>query len=252
MTTLRFCCCLLSGATFMACRLSFAAPRRIAGFPSTSTLKPRSKKKFSSFQETHSQVKTKVSKPFRLIVPDMGLDIPVVSGTDNNALRQAPGYDPLSALPGVPGNCVVASHRNVHGAYFWYLTKIKPGSMVMVQTARESLTYKVVSAQVMPESQTTVLENSVPPGAAPRLTLYTCTLPVSANRFVVVANLVARGPAVPGAIDRPVIVPEITSGPLHLLKDKALHARYEALLRYASGKTSQPTVPTQTAHPESG
>jgi hypothetical protein len=75
------------------------------------------------------------------------------------------------------------------------------------------------------ETQTEVLENEVPAGAAPRLTLYTCTLPLSTNRFVVVANLISRRSVTSNALNRAAIVPEITSGPLHLLKDKALRAR---------------------------
>jgi sortase A len=127
------------------------------------------------------KVATSKTRPFRLIVPVMGLDIPVVSGISDAALRVAPGHDPLSARPGEPGNCVIASHRNVYGAYFWYLTKLTPGSLVTVQTPREVFTYKVTSARLVSENQTDVLENHVPAGAPPRLTLYTCTLPVSPN-----------------------------------------------------------------------
>lgn len=189
---------------------------------------------------------SEVARPFRLIVPVMGLDVPVARGTDNEALRQAPGYDPLTALPGQRGNCVIASHRNVHGAYFWYLTKIRPGALITLQTPRKSFHYKVISASLVAESQTGILEHN-PNDASAHLTLYTCTLPVSGNRYVVVAKLVPPGIvaspiAIPGAFNRPALVPEITSGPLHLLKDKALYARYRSLLRYARGKAEQPIV----------
>lgn len=195
-------------------------------------------------QPLETSSSSKILRPFRLIVPAMGLDIPVVSGTDNDALRLAPGHDPLSALPGETGNCVVASHRNVHGAYFWYLTKVKPGSLITLQTPRETFTYKVVSARVVPDNQTDLLENHTPPGSPARLTLYTCTLPVTPRRFVVVANQIARGVAAPGAFGRPAIVPEITSGPLRLLKDKVLHERYQSLLHYAQkNEETSPAAP---------
>ncbi len=176
---------------------------------------------------------SKPARPFRLIVPAMGLDMLVARGTDNAALRLAPGYDPVSAMPGEAGNCVVASHRNVHGAYFWYLTEVKPGALITIQTPRETLNYKVVSAGLIHESQTDLLDNRAVPGAPPRLTLYTCTLPVSPRRLVVIADLVARGVPSPGDFRRPAAVREITSGPLRLLKDKVLHERYQSLLRYA-------------------
>lgn len=219
--------CLLFGCFWVSSNAS-AAPRR-ARAPHT-------------VFEAHRAPQKTVSRPFRLLVPAMGLDILVVSGTDNAALRLAPGHDPLSALPGEAGNCIVASHRNVHGAYFWYLTQVKPGALITLQTRRESFTYRVASAQLVPDSRTEVLDSQIPPGAPPRLTLYTCTLPVSAHRFVVVANLVSRGTVSPAAFGRPAGVREITSGPLPLLKDKALHARYAALLRYAQEKGDAPKV----------
>lgn len=173
----------------------------------------------------------------------MGLDIPVSHGTDNEALRRAPGFDPLSALPGERGNCVVASHRNVHGAYFWYLTEVKPGALITLQTPGKSFDYRVTAARLVAEAQTDVLENHLPQGAPPRLTLYTCTLPVSAQRFVVTADLVSRNTTTPRAYDRPANVREITSGPLKLLKDPALKRRYRSLLRYAGeNATKAPEV----------
>lgn len=188
--------------------------------------------------------------PFRLIVPTMGLDIPVSHGTDDAALRRAPGFDPLSALPGERGNCVVASHRNVHGAYFWYLTEVKPGALITLQTPKESFVYRVTAARLVAESQTEILETDLPDGAAPRLTLYTCTLPVSPKRLVVSADLVSRSAATPQSYYRPASVREITSGPLKLLKDPTLKRRYRSLLRYANEKEAAKPPSESVAAPK--
>jgi LPXTG-site transpeptidase (sortase) family protein len=150
------------------------------------------------------------------------LDTLVVHGVDNETLRAGPGHDPLSDRPGEKGNCIIAAHRNIHGAPFWYLSKLVPNTLVNLQTADETLVYKVAFARLVTGSDTGVLERSPNPLAAPRLTLYTCTLPKSDNRFIVVANLIERQPATSLPLDRKAVFPLVTSGPLHLLKDPAL------------------------------
>lgn len=171
------------------------------------------------------------TEKFRLIVPQIGLDVPVMPDIDNDSLRRGPGYDPLSARPGQAGNCVIASHRNVHGAHFWYLPKVTSGSLVTLQTPREFLDYRVDFVGVVPETRIDLLENPPRKDATIRLTLYTCTLPVSKNRFVVTAQLLARRSASPSEMQHPAVVPEIVSGPLFLLKDPVLRARAQARLR---------------------
>ncbi len=222
--------CLAASLTFSS--VSLAAPPKIA--PKKAALKK-------------AAPVDKVS-PFRLIVPAMGLDIPVSHGTDDAALRRAPGFDPLSALPGERGNCVVASHRNVHGAYFWYLTEVKPGALITLQTPQKSFVYRVTAARLVAESQTEILENDLSVSAAPRLTLYTCTLPVSPKRLVVSADLVSSGAPLPKSYYRPASVREITSGPLKLLKDPTLKRRYRSLLRYANEKQAEkPPIGSESA-----
>ncbi|MBW3636843.1 MAG: sortase [Armatimonadetes bacterium] len=175
---------------------------------------------------------------FRLIVPEIGLDVPVMPDHTDASLRRGPGYDPMSARPGQTGNCVIASHRNVHGAHFWYLPKLKVGSLVTLQTPREFLDYKVDFVGVVPETRLDLLENPPQKEAASRLMLYTCTLPVSINRFVVTAKLLARRPASPPEMQRPAVVPEIVSGPISLIKDPVLRARAQARLKAIQKRSS--------------
>ncbi len=171
------------------------------------------------------------TEKFRLIVPAIGLDVPVMPDHTDASLRRGPGYDPMSARPGQAGNCVIASHRNIHGAHFWYLPKMIPGSLVTLQTPHEYLDYKVDFVGLVPETRIDLLENPPQKDATSRLTLYTCTLPVSTNRFVVTAKLLARRPASPPEMQRPTVVPEIVSGPLFLIKDPVLRARAQARLK---------------------
>jgi LPXTG-site transpeptidase (sortase) family protein len=132
-------------------------------------------------------------QPAQLIIPDIYIDAPVVRGVNDAALRNGVGHDPLSNLPGQKGNCVIAGHRNVWGAWFWHLPRLKPGSLIYVQMPQKRYTYRVAFTRTVQPHDTTLLEAPSGP-AAPRLTLYTCTKPKTENRFVVVANLVSETP----------------------------------------------------------
>jgi LPXTG-site transpeptidase (sortase) family protein len=127
--------------------------------------------------------------PTRIIIPDIGLDAVVVQGFDEESLRRGPGHEPRSALPGQPGNCVIAAHRNVYGAWFYKVDQLWPGSMVTLRTPDESFDYQIVSVHATHDSDINVLRPP-PPGEPPRLTLLTCTVPRSTSRIVLVAQLV--------------------------------------------------------------
>jgi sortase A len=143
-------------------------------------------------------------EPAQLVIPDIYIDAPVVRGVSDAALRNGVGHDPLSDLPGQKGNCVIAGHRNVWGAWFWHLPRLKPGSPIYVQTSQKRYTYRVAFTRTVPPYDTSLLE--APTGqAAPRLTLYTCTKPKTENRFVVVANLVSETPVTNAPVRAPVV-----------------------------------------------
>jgi sortase A len=129
--------------------------------------------------------------PTKISIPDINLDAVVVQGIEPAMLRQGPGHDPASALPGEKGNCVIAAHRNAYGWWFYGLSKLELDSLVRLKTPRETLTYRVVLTRVVKEDDLSVLQQT----EYPRLTLYTCTLPKSDQRVVVVAHLVARQPS---------------------------------------------------------
>jgi sortase A len=125
--------------------------------------------------------------PTRLVI--------LVRGVDTNALKRGPGHDSTSALPGQKGNCVIAAHRNAYGWWFYRLNRLGDGALIELRTSRETLQYKVASTYVLPDTATWTLQAPPAADAAPRLTLYTCSLPHGPNRIVVTANLVRRAPA---------------------------------------------------------
>lgn len=129
-------------------------------------------------------------QPTQLAIPAIDLEAVVVRGVSKAALRRGPGHDPATALPGQSGNCVIAAHRNAYGWWFHRLDEIKEGDLIHLKTPQKSFVYQVALRRIVDVRDTEIL-NPPPPAAAPRLTLYTCTLPKSQQRLAVVANLIA-------------------------------------------------------------
>lgn len=125
--------------------------------------------------------------PTRITSSKIGLDAVVVQGVSHDALKSGPGHEPNSALPG-EGNCVIAAHRNAYGWWFRRLDQLNPGDMVVLDTPEQRFIYRVKVRQVLNDDDTGVL-GPLPETAAPRLTLYSCTLPKSDRRIVVTASL---------------------------------------------------------------
>jgi LPXTG-site transpeptidase (sortase) family protein len=123
----------------------------------------------------------------RLSIPEIGVDTIVVQGLDAKSLARGPGHDPRSGLPGQPGNCVIAGHRNTYGSWFYKLDQLWAGSTIDLSTGGQTFRYQVISVSTVAESDSSVLKAS--PGAPPMLTLYTCTLPHSPFRIVATAFL---------------------------------------------------------------
>lgn len=136
-----------------------------------------------------------------MYIPRFGKDWQwvVVEGTETSDLRNGPGRFSQTAMPGQKGNFAVAGHRATHGEPFAEMDSLKKGDEVVVETAKEFLTYEVDSNQIIAPTQMDVLA-SVPgnPELKPKrnqrfLTLVTCHPRWgSTERMVVVAQLTSR------------------------------------------------------------
>lgn len=126
----------------------------------------------------------------RLSCSPIGLDAVVVQGTGAAQLKEGPGHEPDTSFPGGP-NCVIAAHRNAYGWWFYHLNSLKMGDAVVLQTPERKFIYRVAASRKVSVRDTSILRS--PAKAAPRLTLYTCTLPKTESRLVVIANLETSG-----------------------------------------------------------
>ena len=104
---------------------------------------------------------------FRLSIPRHNARFTVVEGTTTTALREGPGPLEGSALPGQPGNVVVAGHRDTH---FLALKNVLIGDEIRIASEGAEYLYRVVDVRVVSPRDTSVLR----PQARDALTLITC------------------------------------------------------------------------------
>jgi sortase A len=137
----------------------------------------------------------------RIIIPSLNVDVVVVEGTSETALRAGAGHYAETPLPCEDGNVAIAGHRTTYGRPFANLDLLRPGDEITLQTPVSTCTYLVGSAD-MAEGQRIVTPDDISviantPGVS-QLTLTTCHPKGSAReRLIVQATL--TGAAAPVA-----------------------------------------------------
>jgi LPXTG-site transpeptidase (sortase) family protein len=144
--------------------------------------------------------------PVRLVIPSIGVDIPVITvGTVRHTaggqtyevwdtVADAGAYHKMSAPPGYVGNTVINGHRDILGKVFADLDKVLVGDPITLFTENHEFTYTVSEVLVVPEKHASPeqrAENQRLIGYIPedRLTLVTCTpYGTNLNRLLVIAR----------------------------------------------------------------
>jgi sortase A len=123
-----------------------------------------------------------------LDIPQLHLDQVVVEGTSATDLTDGPGLMPGSALPGTPGNTVIAGRRYLYGKPFSAIGSLKPGETLQVVSSYGTFTYRVSGTHVVEPGQ----PDPVAPTADNRLTLVTSNASLAPSaRVVAEASLVS-------------------------------------------------------------
>lgn len=122
-----------------------------------------------------------IKPPFTLSIPALSLEVVVVEGSGGESLRKGPGVDSRGVYPGMPGNVVIAAHRNVYGAWFKDLDQLKAGDEIMISSGGYKISYRVENIYTVQGDDLSVLE----PDTGSTLTLITCELPVSSGQRIV-------------------------------------------------------------------
>jgi len=125
----------------------------------------------------------------RLQIPAIGVDVVVVEGTTEEALKAGAGHYPSTPLPCEMGDVAIAGHRTTYGRPFADVDRLKAGDRITLSTPMGTCTYSVSQAPfVVLPTDTAVVDNT--PGQY-TLTLTSCTPKGSAAyRIVVKAAMV--------------------------------------------------------------
>jgi sortase A len=127
--------------------------------------------------EQHVQVGT-------IEIPKIGVTKPMLEGISLNTLDKGPGHWPGTAMPGRPGNVVVAGHRTSKDRPFRHIDQLVPGDEVVFTTDEGRFVYLVTGTQiVLPDAMWIV--GQTPASTA---TLFACH-PVGSTRERIVVFL---------------------------------------------------------------
>jgi sortase A len=111
----------------------------------------------------------------------------VEEGVSTGTLWKAVGHLPGTALPGQPGNAVLAAHRDT---YFSGLGDLKVGDLVSYESPTATYSYRIESTRIVEPDDRSVLSTS----NEPTLTLITCYpfhyIGSAPQRYVVTARQV--------------------------------------------------------------
>jgi LPXTG-site transpeptidase (sortase) family protein len=115
------------------------------------------------------------SLPTRLIIPALGLDVPIkevfIVDDEWEIAEYAAGYLNGSGLPGVPGNLALSGHAGLYGAVFAKLGALNRGDNIYVDAAGVRYRYRLRTASTVWPNQAEVLDST----ETPTMTLITCT-----------------------------------------------------------------------------
>ncbi len=127
----------------------------------------------------------------RLVIPTIGVHIPIVEGNNEGVLFQGAWRRPNTSTPDKGGNTVITGHRFQYvppnNKTFYNLNKLEKGAKIFVFWNNKEYRY-LVSETFIVEPEQVEIEDDLPGNV---LTLYTChPLWTADKRLVVRANLV--------------------------------------------------------------
>ncbi|KAF6512490.1 MULTISPECIES: class D sortase [Geobacillus] len=102
-----------------------------------------------------------------LVIPKLGVAIPVYEGVREQELRRGAGHYPASAWPGGKGHVVLSGHRDT---VFRRLGELGIGDALVIRAADTAVHYRIVRIRIVDDDDRTVLVNK----ARPTLTVTTC------------------------------------------------------------------------------
>lgn len=103
-----------------------------------------------------------------LRIPLINKELPIVEGTDDDALKQGVGHYTGTVYPGQNDQILLSGHRDT---VFTGLDKLQNGDTIIIEMQHGTFTYVIVGAEIVDEGDTTIIRSTAPDEL---LTLSTC------------------------------------------------------------------------------
>lgn len=144
-----------------------------------------SKKRIDDYERSLTQY---VDPPLALLrIAKLGLEVPILEGTDDLVLNRGVGHISGTDVPGGGGNVGIAGHRD---GFFRVLKDIVPGDTIELLKLQGSDVYRVDEIVIVPPDDVSVLQSR----SVPSLTLVTCYpfyfVGSAPERYIVKASIV--------------------------------------------------------------
>ena len=122
-----------------------------------------------------------------ITIPRLGIDLAMFEGVTLPTLDLGPGHWPGTAMPGKPGNVVVAGHRVSHTRPFRNIDRLVEGDEVTFAVGTVTYRYVVTGHEIVTPDAVRIVDQTPEPTA----TLFACHPPGSTEfRWVVHLKLV--------------------------------------------------------------
>ena len=128
----------------------------------------------------------------RILIPRIGANFVVVSGTGTEALMSGPGILKETGFPGIPGTTEIAGHRTTYLAPFRHIDSLAPGDQIILLMPYAHFFYSVTGQRVVAPTDVSAAVSEV---GYSRVVLSACTpLFSAAKRLLVYASLTRTVP----------------------------------------------------------
>ena len=117
-----------------------------------------------------------------ITIPRLGVDVPLHDGISLVSIDRGPSHWPGTALPGDPGNVVIAGHRVTHTHPFLHIDEMRNGDEVIFTYGSAKFIYVMVGSEIVDPDGVFILTQT----SAKTATLFACHPPGrSTQRYVV-------------------------------------------------------------------
>jgi sortase A len=95
----------------------------------------------------------------RIRVPELGLSMVLVDGTDHDSLKKGPGLDRRTFMPGQHQLVYIAGHRTTYLAPFAHIDRLGPGDRVTLELPYATFVYRVTGHKIVPATDLSQLQS---------------------------------------------------------------------------------------------